>query len=153
MGATTTMIALTAASAAMSAAGAIAQGKAAENQAKTQAELARRSAERERQIGAMKAKQQRESNKRTEGTQRALLSATGGDTSTGSSLLVQEELAEEGEFNARLVENNAAAQASQFEAERVMRLAAGKNARTASYFRAGQALLSGGSDIAKIKRG
>ena len=141
MGATTTMIALTAASAAVSAAGAIAQGKAAENQAKTQAELARRSAERERQIGAMKAKQQRESNKRTEGTQRALLSATGGDPGTGSALLVQEELAEEGEFNARLTENNAAAQASQFEAERVMRLAAGKNARKASYFRAGQALL------------
>jgi hypothetical protein len=153
MGATGTLIALTAASAAMSAAGAISQGKAAKNMADTEAELARRQADRERQIGAMQAKQQRESNKRTEATQRGLLSTTGGDASTGSSLLVQEELAEEGEFNARLVENNAAAQASQFEADRVMALAAGKNARSASFFRAGNALLSGATDIATIKRG
>lgn len=72
--------------------------------AKMQAELARRQAERERQIGAMQAQQQRERSKRTEGTQRALLAARGGDTGTGSALLVQEELAEEGEFNARLAE-------------------------------------------------
>ena len=115
--------------------------------AKMQAELARRQAERERQIGAMQAQQQRERSKRTEGTQRALLAARGGDTGTGSALLVQEELAEEGEFNARLAENNAAARASQFEAENVLQQARARQIRSAGLMRAGTTLLPGASDI------
>ena len=115
--------------------------------AKMQAELARRQAERERQIGAMQASQLREQSKRTEGTQRALLAARGGDTGTGSALLVQEELAEEGEFNARLAENNAAARSSQFEAENVLQQARARQIRSAGLMRAGTTLLSGASDI------
>ena len=115
--------------------------------AKMQAELARRQAERERQIGAMQASQLREQSKRTEGTQRALLAARGGDTGTGSALLVQEELAEEGEFNARLAENNAAARSSQFEAENVLQQARARQIRSAGLMRAGTTLLAGASDI------
>jgi len=122
-----------------------AQGQA--QGAKMQAELARRQAERERQIGAMQAAQQREGSKRTEGTQRALLAARGGDTGTGSALLVQEELAEEGEFNARLAENNAAARSSQFEAENVLQQARARQIRSAGLMRAGTTLLAGASDI------
>ena len=121
--------------------------KAQSNQAKMQAELARRQADRERQIGAMQAQQQREKNKRTEGTQRALLAARGGDTGTGSALLVQSELAEEGEFNARLQENNAAARASGFEAENVLQQARARQIQAAGLMRAGSTLLSGASDI------
>jgi len=138
------------ASAAVGAAGAMGQAKAAKNMAATEAELARRQARRDKQIGAMQASQSRESSKRTEATQRALLNERGGDAGTGSALLVQEELAEEGEFNARLIENNAAALASSSQAQAVLAQARGRNAARASTFRAGSALLSGASAVAKI---
>lgn len=140
-------IALAAASTAAQAGMQVMSAKGQSQQAKMQAELARRQADRERQIGAMQAQQQREKNKRTEGTQRALLAARGGDTGTGSALLVQGELAEEGEFNARLQENNAAARASGFEAESVLQQARARQARAAGLMRAGSTLLSGASDI------
>ena len=60
---------------------------------------------------------------------------------------MQEELAEEGEFNARLAENNAAARASQFEAENVLQQARARQIRSAGLMRAGTTLLSGASDI------
>ena len=138
------------ASAAIGAAGAMSSAKAAKNMASTEAELAERQARRDKQIGAMQASQSREESKRTEGTQRALLNERGGDAGTGSALLVQEELAEEGEFNARLIENNAAALASSSQAQAVLAQARGRNAARAGMFRAGSALLSGASSVAKI---
>ena len=147
---TSLMILGTVLSTGVSAMGAMASAKGQAQQASMQAELARRQAERERQIGAMQASQQREKNKRLGGTQRALLSgSSGGDLGDGSALLVQEELAEEGEFNARLLENNAAARVSSLEADRVLALSRASQARSAGMFRAGSALLSGGTNIAK----
>ena len=140
-------VTLMAVSSAASAGMQVMSAQGAGQSAKMQAELARRQADRERQIGQLQAKQQREKNKRVEGTQRALLAARGGDTGTGSALLVQEELAEEGEFNARLAENNAAARASGFEAEAVLQQARARQARAAGLMRAGSTLLSGASDI------
>ena len=117
-----------------------------------QAELARRQAAREAQIGAMQAAQQRERNKRIEGTQRALLAgATGGDASTGSALLVQPELAEEGEFSARILENNAAALVNAALAEEVLQRSRMNQFNQAGLMRAGSALLKGGSQIAQLK--
>lgn len=117
-----------------------------------QAELANRQAQREAQIGQMQAAQQRERNKRTEGTQRALLAGgTGGDASTGSALLVQPELAEEGEFNARIVENNAAARVNSARADEVLQRARMNQFNQAGLMRAGSALLKGGSQIAQLK--
>ena len=99
----------------------------------------------------MQAAQQRERNKRIEGTQRALLAgATGGDTSTGSALLVQPELAEEGEFSARILENNAAARGNAARAEEVLQRSRMNQFNQAGLMRAGSALLKGGSQIAKI---
>ena len=128
---------------AMSAVGAINQGKMANQQAKMQAEMYARQAERERQIGELNAARRRTSNKRIEGTQRAILGAGGGYMSEGSALLAQEELAGEGELNARLIENNAAAQVSSLQAQQVLERARGKNAERAGYIRAGSALLKG----------
>lgn len=147
------LVAGTALSASTAAAGAMASSKGQAQQAKMQGELARRQAEREREIGALNASQQREKNKRAEGTQRALLAGSSGrDIGEGSALLVQEELAEEGEFNARILENNAAGRVSSLEADRVLALSRASQARSGGAFRAGSALLSGGLDIAKIKK-
>lgn len=144
-------VALMAAATAMSAVGAISAGSSAQAQAKTQSEILRRQAERERQIGESNAKVQREKNKRLAAKQMALLDATGQDAGTGSALLVQQELAEEGEFNARLIENNAAAQISSLNEQRVLTQMKGSAAKKASFFKAGSALLEGGTNIAKFK--
>jgi hypothetical protein len=144
-------VALMAVSTAMSVAGAMSAGRAAQSQSNTQAEILRRQAERERQIGESNAKVQREKNKRLAAKQMALLDATGQDAGTGSALLVQQELAEEGEFNARLIENNAAAQISSLNEQRVLQQMKGSAARKSSLFKAGSALLEGGTNIAKFK--
>ena len=137
---------ISAASTLMSAAGAISQGRAQQQAAGTQAELYRRQAERERQIGALNARRQRAEAARLAGTQRALLGAAGQAAGGGSALLVQEDLAGEGEFNARLAEANAEAAAGSKMMQAVLSRAEGRGARQASYFRAGTALLKGAKD-------
>ena len=132
---------------AVSALGAIQQGKAANQQAKTQSEMYARQAERERQMGELAAARKRKEGKRVAGTQRAILGAGGGDMSEGSALLAQGELAEEAELNARLLENNAAAKISSLQAQGVLERARGKAAHTAGYIRAGSALLKGAAQF------
>lgn len=127
--------------------GSLYQGAAANNAAETQAELYRRQAERETQIGAINAERKRQEGERLAGSQRALMAAQGRDASTGSALLVQEDLAQETEFNAKLIENNAEAQTSNLTAQKIMSLAAGKAEQTSSYFRAGSTLLTTGGRL------
>ena len=138
---------LAAASFGVSALGAIQQGKAANQQAKTQAEMYARQAERERQMGELNAARKRKEGKRVAGTQRAILGAGGGDMSEGSALLAQSELAEEAELNARLLESNAEAKVSSLQAQGVLERARGKAAQTAGYIRAGSALLKGAAQF------
>jgi len=145
---TGTAVAIMAASTAASAGLAIMSAKSAAQGPKLEAELAGRQAQREKEIGELQASQEREANKRVQGTQRALLATSGGDPGTGSALLVQEELAEEGEFNAQVIENNAAARANTFEADRVLQQARSKQIAQSGFFRAGSTLLSGASGIA-----
>jgi hypothetical protein len=150
MGAMTTgtAIAIAAASTAAQAGLAIMSAKSQAQAPALQAELSGRQAQREKEIGELQASQEREANKRVQGTQRALLAARGGDPGTGSALLVQEELAEEGEFNAQVIENNAAARVNTFEADRVLQQARSKQIAQSGLFRAGSTLLSGASSIA-----
>ena len=124
--------------------GAIGGGSAANQAAQMQADIYARQAAREREMGALSAKRLRAQNEQVAASQRALLASGGRDMSTGSALLIQEDLAEEGEFNALLAENNTDATISSLRAQEVMERAKGKNAQTASYFRAGSALLKGG---------
>ncbi len=116
-------------------------GQAEADRYNFEAEIRRQEAERERQLGELNAKRQREDNERLAATQRARLAGSGRDVGTGSALLLQDDLAEEGEFNALLLEADADAKVRSKLAERELSLAAGRNASTASFFRAGSALL------------
>ena len=136
-------------STAVSAVGAISQGAAAGKQAKYQAQVAQNQAERARQMGALQASQQRKKNKALEASQRSLLASRGADASTGSALLVGGALGAENELNARLLENNAAAEQTSLQAEAQLQQMRAKNARTSSYFRAGTALMKGGNQLSK----
>lgn len=142
---TATTVAATAAvaSAGIGAFSAIQQGQNASAQAKMQSELYRRQAEREQQIGAINAANARRQADALAGTQRATMGGGSRDTSSGSALLIQEDLASEGELNAKRAENNAQAAATNLRANAAMAVASGQSAQTASYFRAGSALLGG----------
>ena len=131
----------------MQAVGMIAQGSQANAAAKSQAELNRRAAERERQLGQLRAKQIRDDASQLAGTQRSILDGQGRDRSSGSALLVQADLAEEGEYNARLAENDSEATISSIRAQSVLRLAEGRNAQTAGYWNAGTTLLKNSSEL------
>ena len=124
-------------------------GAAQANQAKYQAELAKNEAERAKQIGALQARQQRKKNKGLEANQRALLAGRGADMSSGSALLVGTELSKENELNARLIENNAAAQQTSLQNEAELQRMRARNARSSSTFRAGSALLQGGNKLSE----
>lgn len=132
---------------AVGAVGAIQSGNAAASAGKVQAELYERSAKREREIGALNAKRVRAKTESTAASARAMLAGSGTDASTGSALLIQEDIAAEGEFNARLAENNAEVSATGQTTQAVLSRAEGRNARTASYYRAGTSLLSGASSF------
>lgn len=147
MGISTTAMMLI--STAVSAVGAISQGKAASAQAKYQAQIANQQAERARQMGELQARNQRKKNKALEASQRAIIASRGGDTSTGSALLIGTELAAENELNARLVENNAAAQQTALQNEAELQRARARNATSSSFFRAGTSLLKGGNQLSK----
>ena len=123
------------------------QGKAASQQAKYQAQIANQQAERARQMGELQARNQRKKSKALEASQRALIASRGGDASTGSALLVGTELAAENELNARLLENNAAAQQTALQNEAELQRARARNATSSSFFRAGTSLLKGGSKL------
>jgi hypothetical protein len=139
---------LTAGSGILSAGAALQSGAAQQAAMNAQAEIYRQQAERTRQIGEIEAARYRANTARVAGTQRALLAGSGVDTSTGSALLVQGELAGEGEFNALSMENNTAANVSALKANEVMARASGRNARTASTYRAGTTLLSTAASFA-----
>lgn len=131
------------------AAGAIQQGKAAKQSAEFNAAMMKREADREKQIGELNARRVRKETESLAATQRALLAGGGGDQSTGSALLIQEDLAEEGEFNARLAEVNAETAVSTKMAQATLARMGGRAAGTSSYIRAGTTLLSGAFNVAK----
>ena len=145
MGISTT--AMTLISTAVSVAGGMMQGRAASQQAKYQAQIANQQAERARQMGELQARNQRKKNKALEASQRAIITARGGDLSTGSALLVGTELAAENELNARLLENNAAAQQTALQNEAELQRARARNATSSSFFRSGTSLLKGGNQL------
>jgi hypothetical protein len=125
----------------VSAMGAIRQGQAAGHRADFDIAMINRQAERDRQIGALNARRLRDDAEAAAASQRAHLAGRGGDQSTGSALLIQVEGAEKGEFQAKLEESNTGAGLAERQAQIVQARARGANARTASFYRAGSALL------------
>jgi hypothetical protein len=154
MAATATYIAI--ASMAMGAMGSIqqasaakAEGKARQNQANADAYRMDQEAKREKQIGAANAQKAREDSEAQLARAIAIRGGSGGDASTGSALLVQSDLADEGELNAQRLLNNSYVSAQGLTEGARMTRVGGANAAAAGRTRAGNALLSGGASIAK----
>ena len=163
MGVTTTAV-LTAAAAAMSAAGAIAQGRAARKQAgfqaavqEQQAELQRQQAERERRLTAVQEAELRRRQAREGAAARARFAAGGRDPATGSALLLQEDAAAQHEFEALLnrsiglerahaLENRAGLSGLDAARLRMQGAAASRQ----SFFTAGTSLLRGGAGVSRL---
>ena len=136
---------MAAGSAAIGAIGAINQGKAANRAAQAQAAHYRAQAERERQIGMVNQQRLAKENEALAGRQRALLAGQGRDIGSGSALLVQSDLAEEGAYNEALALANAEDAAYGREAQAALEVAEGRAAKSAGYFKAGTTLLTAGS--------
>ncbi len=150
------------ASTAMTAVGAIQQGKAAEAQAKAQdqanqynARVKEIQAGVEREAAGRREEQQRRQARQVLGQQRAGL-AQAGIGMMGSALDIAEESATAAELDALTIryEGEMAAKGLLYDAEAEKfegraNLAAGANAKKASYLKTGSAILSGGTDIAK----
>jgi hypothetical protein len=116
---------------------AVSQGQAAAKQAKFQSEVARRQAERERQIAAAQEEDFRRRQSRALASRRARLGASGVEPGEGSPLLVSEDFAGEVELQALRIRNGGEALVQQA----ALHDAAGRNARTQGYLRAGSLLL------------
>ena len=125
-------------------------GRAQQQRAQYEAQLRANEAQRERELGALRAGRKRDEAERLAATQRARLAGTGANIGQGSALLTQEDLAEEGEFNALLLEADADAKVSSLMAERELSLAAGADAMRSPVFRGGSTLLK---DASKLKFG
>ena len=136
-------VALVIAGMAMSAYSAMAQGAAARKQHKFQAAMIDRERQREKQIGALKASQAREKNTRLQAQQAALMAGRGGDPGAGSHLLLVEDLAEQGELNARLIEDDSEHKVTRMGDEMALQGMLGRNKQRAGLMKAGTALLSG----------
>jgi len=158
------VVPLLVASTAISAIGAIQQGKAAEAQAKAQSDANKYNARVkeiqagvEREAAGRREEQQRRKARQVLGEQRAALSQAGIGM-MGSATDIAEQSAAAAELDALTIryEGEMAAKGLLYDAEAEKfegraNLAAGKNAKTASYLKAGSAILSGGSDIARYR--
>jgi hypothetical protein len=151
-------------STAVSAVGALQAGAAAEAQAKAQADANAYNARVkeiqagvEREAAGRREEQQRRKARQVLGEQRAALVQSGVGM-MGSALDIEEQSATAAELDALSIryEGEMAAKGLLYDAEAEKfegraNLAAGKNAKTASYLKAGSAILSGGTDIAMYK--
>ncbi len=137
-------IALTIASAAVSTAGAISQGRAANKAAKFQAAQLQQQADRDRQLAAQEARDLRDSESRRQAALRARV-AGGGATLEGSPLAVLSDLAGESEFQAiRRVASGEIA-ANRAEGQAALRRFEGRNAKRSGLLKAGSTLLTAAS--------
>ena len=119
---------LLAVGAATAVAGAAAQGVAASNQAEFQAEIAEQQAARERQLARRQAQDFRREQSRL-GAQARARRAGSGVAATGSSLLVEGDIAAETELGALDLLNNGLVSASRLEQQARLERAAGRAAR------------------------
>lgn len=120
-------------------------GKAAEGAARQTAEMNRRQAAREFQIGKINEARILKQTAALNATQIALLGGSGGDPSTGSALLIQGNVAEQGAYEAALAKDKGEMLQQSKLAESITASMYGSNALTASYYRAGTTLLKGGA--------
>lgn len=147
---TATLTALTLASTAIGAVGAIRSGNAAAAAGEQQAELFRRQGVRDRELAQLNADRMEKDSAALAARQRALLSSGGRDISTGSALLIQTDFAEEAEFQRQLTKAGGEQQAATAAARGALARSSGKAKQRSSLFRAGSTLLEGGVTAASF---
>lgn len=138
-----TALAMMAVASAVSAYGAVQQGKAANQQAKVQSAIYQQQAERERLVAASEEQDFRRQQSRQMATRRAMMGVSGVDAATGSPLMVSEDFAGEVELQALRIRNGGEVAATRMEQQAQLTRMAGKAAQTGGYFRAGSSLLHG----------
>jgi hypothetical protein len=132
----------------VSTAGAIQQGQAEREAAEYNAEVMRQGAQASRDKAEYDETIHRERIRRLLSSQRAEYGASGVDMA-GSPLLVLEDTAAQGELDARAIRYGGEVEARQKLSQAEIYEQQGKSAKTASYYKAGSSLLSGGASIAK----
>lgn len=142
---------LLAASAAVSAIGAIQQGQAAKSAANYNATLEQMNARAARQDAADQAAQVDRENYLRLGAIRANQGKSGGAAGEGSVLDILSDAASQGELERQYVLKAGERKAFGHEASANLDRAQGRNAQTGSYLKAGSELLSGGANYAYTK--
>lgn len=129
--------------------GAFREGQFQQQVGRNNAQLAMFQADDAIRRGNLAEAESRRLTKRTKGTQKASFAASNVVLGEGSALDILQATAEAGELDALTIRNNAEREATAFEfqaqgalAQGALAAARGKNARTASFFKAGSSVLS-----------
>ena len=110
-------------------------------------------AQRERAAGAVRGMLKEREGERLASRARAVAGAQGAVTTTGTPLLLETEIAEEADFNARVERANAANRARSLENQAIATRFEGKVRKVGSFFSAGSSILGGIGDYAKQSGG
>lgn len=131
------------AGAALSAYGSVQQGKAAQEAANFEAAINLQQADRERQLAEAAEADFRKDQSRLLAQRRAVLGASGVESTTGSPLLVSEDFVGEVELEALRIRNGGEVSATRLEQQAILTQSGGANAASAANLRAGASLLQG----------
>lgn len=142
--------AIAAVAAVVGAIGMVQAGNAQKKSADMQATVMGQQADYERQKAARDEEDYRRDASALAAQQRALLGAAGVDTSTGTPLLLQENLAGEAEYQALKIRSGGELAATRMEQQSTIVRYEGKQAQRAAYFGAGATLLGGASKAASM---
>lgn len=127
----------------LGAVGAIREGKAADRAAKFQAEVLDQQAASERNVAGAEAEGFRRRGSRARASSIARGGASGIDTQKGSPLLVDEAFVKDIALGSARVLQGGEVRGTRLEQQGVLSRFQGKNAKSASLFRAGQSILTG----------
>lgn len=126
------------AGAAVGAVGAISSGVAARQQGDFQSAVLRQQADRERLDASQREEDFRRQQSRLMATRRALLGASGVESTEGSPLLVSEDLAGESEYQALRIRSGGETVASRLEQQAILQRASGRSAQQSGFMRGGR---------------
>lgn len=132
------------AGAAVSAAGAVSQGRAANQAAKFRAAQLQQQADRDRQLAAQQANDQRDAAARQQASLRARVAGSG-TTLEGTPLAILSDIAGESEFQSLRIAASGETAANRALGEAALTRFEGRNARRAGFIRAGSSLLTSAS--------
>ena len=128
---------------AVSVVGSIREGKARQNEADFNAAIKRQEADRERQISASEARKFEREQSALRARSRAVRAGSGVVPTSGTSLLVDEDIASEIARNKALIKAGGETRATRLEQNAALLGLSGRSARTSSFFKAGATALTG----------